>query len=464
MRVIYICGVDGSFGLPWLSPSAFPQDFVHFTLLTQNQIVVMGHRTWLSLPQPLRGRQNIVVAHGPVLGTPTMVVTSLAQAIADSKTYWPEKEVYVIGGRDLICAAAQDPSCTGLVVTKVLAPFRCDRIIDEARFMHLYQFDTCSDVFNDSTMGVRYQITTHKRRHDEQQYLDLLRFTASQGDPRIDRTLVGTRAVFGAPMRFRLTNNTMPLFLHKRIRFSNIAWELLFFLQGRTDTKWLSERGVRIWDQNTTREQLNGRGFYEYPAGEMGPGYGFQWRHFGGNYTPLSSDHADAGGVDQIALVEKLLEESSVDRRIVLMGWNPMMQHSMVLPPCHVYAQFLVDTEGGLTCMLVQRSGDLVLGVPYNVAQYALMTHMLAARSHGLGYTGRKLFAKELVHFIGDAHVYHNHQEFVQALNGYQPSTPFPTLRFKTLRRHIWEHTPMDFTLENYQPSSGQLPTATMAV
>lgn len=180
-----------------------------------------------------------------------------------------------------------------------------------------------------------------------------------------------------------------------------IAEELLWFIQGSTDAKLLQAKNVRIWDGNSTREFLDKQGFADREEGDLGPVYGFQWRHFGAEYKTCQDDYAGQG-VDQLNDVIERIRKNPNDRRIIMCAWNPVDIPRMALPPCHCLVQFYV-ANGELSCQLYQRSADMGLGVPFNIASYALLTHMMAH------ITGLK--PGDFVHTLGDAHIYLNHIE-----------------------------------------------------
>jgi thymidylate synthase len=278
---------------------------------------------------------------------------------------------------------------------------------------------------------------------DEQPYLDLVREVLDRGVVRADRTGVGTRSIFGATMRFDLRNQTLPLFTTKRVHFRGVAEELLWMLRGSTDAKELHDVGVKIWDANGTREYLDSIGLSHYPEQQLGPIYGHQWRHFGAEYTGCHSDYSGQG-VDQIADVLHKLKHDPTSRRIVLTAWNPSQLRDMALPPCHMLAQFYVH-DGELSCQMVQRSADLGLGVPYNVASYSLLCHLLA---HATG-----LRAREFIHVIGDAHVYLNHVEPLQIQLQRTPR-PFPKIYIERPRTtdNFCDIRYRDLVLEGYTP------------
>jgi len=256
------------------------------------------------------------------------------------------------------------------------------------------------------------------KRHQEYQYLDLIRDILEHGEHRPDRTGTGTLSLFGPPqLRFSLEDNVFPLLTTKKVFTKAIFHELLWFVKGSTNGQELSDLGVKIWDGNGSREYLDSIGLSHRAAGDLGPVYGFQWRHFGAEYKDCHTDYTGQG-VDQLQECIQKLKTSPYDRRIILSAWNPADLKKMALPPCHMFCQFYVSYphaqrdgtstaenrgRGRLSCLLYQRSCDMGLGVPFNIASYALLTRMVAEVAG--------LDAGELIHTMGDAHIYMDHIE-----------------------------------------------------
>lgn len=277
---------------------------------------------------------------------------------------------------------------------------------------------------------------------DEEQYLKLIMQIIETGDQRIDRTTVGTLSIFGAQMRFNL-RESFPLLTTKRVFFRGVAEELLWFIAGKTDAKLLQAKKVKIWDGNSTREFLDKCGHTEREEGDLGPIYGFQWRHFGAKYRTCNDDYTGEG-IDQLQQVIDTIRNNPADRRIIMSAWNPVDIPEMALPPCHCLAQFYVSqTRGELSCQLYQRSADMGLGVPFNIASYALLTYMIAH------VTGLK--PGDFVHTLGDAHVYLNHVEPLREQLKREPR-PFPKLQFKRQVTNIEDFTMEDFEVVGYNP------------
>ena len=250
-------------------------------------------------------------------------------------------------------------------------------------------------------------------------YEDLLRDVLEHGAVKTDRTGTGTRSVFGRQLRFDLSQG-FPLVTTKRVHMKSIAYELLWFLRGESNVAWLQENGVTIWDE------------WADASGELGPVYGVQWRSWP---TP------DGGHVDQISEVLRTLRENPDSRRIIVSAWNVADIPRMALPPCHAFFQFYV-ADGLLSCQLYQRSADLFLGVPFNIASYALLTHMIAGQV-GLG-------VGDFVWTGGDCHIYDNHEDQVRTQLT-REARPFPTLSLEPVDS-LFDYTYEHMALGGYDP------------
>ena len=256
--------------------------------------------------------------------------------------------------------------------------------------------------------------------HPEQQYLDLLRTLLESGVDRPDRTGTGTRSIFGHQMRFDLAQG-FPLLTTKKLHVKSIVYELLWFLRGETNVRWLQERGVKIWDE------------WADENGDLGPVYGSQWR---------SWPDGHGGTIDQIANVVHSIQTKPDSRRHIVTAWNPAEVDEMALPPCHCLFQFYV-AEGKLSCQLYQRSADIFLGVPFNIASYALLTMMMAQ------VTGLK--PGEFIHSFGDVHLYSNHVQQAHEQLARTPK-PLPRMRLNPERHSIFDFEFEDFVLDGYDP------------
>lgn len=272
-----------------------------------------------------------------------------------------------------------------------------------------------------------------------QSYLDLLRLVMDQGGQKSDRTGTGTRSVFGHQMRFDLAQG-FPMVTTKRVHFRSIAIELLWFLRGDTHVQYLQEHKVSIWDEWATAEQTARFG---RPAGELGPVYGHQWRNFGATQQPDGSYAQD--GVDQLSWLVNEIKTNPDSRRLIVSGWNPKEATQVALPPCHTLFQFFVQ-DGKLSCQLYQRSADIFLGVPFNIASYALLTHMVA-QVCGLA-------VGDFVWTGGDCHLYSNHVAQAELQLSRAPY-PLPNLRLNPAVTDLFAFTLNDIELLNYQHHAG---------
>ncbi|VDN58641.1 unnamed protein product [Dracunculus medinensis] len=276
---------------------------------------------------------------------------------------------------------------------------------------------------------------------DEKNYLRQVERIIENGDRIDDRTGVGTLSLFGLHSSYSLRNGVIPLLTTKRIYWKAVVEELLWFIRGDTNAKNLSAKNVKIWDANGSRQFLDSLGFTDREEGDLGPIYGFQWRHCGAEYRDMRTDYSNQG-IDQLSNVINQIKNSPNSRRIILNSWNVQDLNKMVLPPCHTLVQFAVR-NGELSCQLYQRSGDMGLGVPFNLASYGLLTHMIAHVCD--------LKAGFLHHVLGDAHVYINHIDALKEQLKREPRR-FPTIRFQKEVNTIDEFTTESIILENYNP------------
>ena len=253
-----------------------------------------------------------------------------------------------------------------------------------------------------------------------QVYLDLVRHVLAYGNVKTDRTGTGTKSVFGYQMRFNLAEG-FPLLTTKKVHLKSIIHELLWFLQGSTNIAYLKENGVRIWDEWADEQ------------GNLGPVYGYQWRNW---------PKPDGSHIDQVTQVINAIKNTPDSRRLIVSAWNVADVDQMKLPPCHAFFQFYV-AEGKLSCQLYQRSADIFLGVPFNIASYALLTMMVAQVCN--------LQLGDFVHTLGDAHIYTNHMEQVNEQLARTPK-PLPKMLINPEVNDIFKFKFEDFTLENYDP------------
>ena len=283
---------------------------------------------------------------------------------------------------------------------------------------------------------------------EERQYLDLVSEIISRGYAEEGRN-GATRVVFGRTMRFSLADGTIPILTTKRVAFKTCFEELFWFIRGSTSNAELVAKNVHIWDDNSSREFLDSRGLTDRAEGDLGPVYGFQWRHFNAPYADCATDYTGQG-IDQLARIIADLQnpETRSSRRHILSAWNPCQIDDMALPPCHVMCQFNVRQGRYLSCALFQRSGDIGLGVPFNIASYSMLTHLLA------NHCG--LIAEEFVHFIGNCHIYEDHLDALKTQLEREPMG-FPRIHVAKVRESIEEYTMDDIEWISPYKSHGPL-------
>ena len=276
--------------------------------------------------------------------------------------------------------------------------------------------------------------------HEEYQYLSLIENILNNGCDFESRN-GSTKSIFGNMMRFSLNDGIIPILTTKKVAWKTCFKELQWFIKGHTDNKLLKEVNVHIWDDNGSKEFLEKQNL-TYREDDLGPVYGHQWRHFNAPYTDCNADYTNQG-IDQLQqLITNLKsEEGRKSRRLIISAWNPCQIKEMALPPCHVLMQFYVSENKYLSCSLYQRSGDVGLGVPFNIASYSFLTHMLAKHCG--------LEAKDFVYFLGNAHIYEEHIEPLKEQIQREP-LPFPKISFKEVKENIEDYslTDIEFSQE----------------
>lgn len=273
----------------------------------------------------------------------------------------------------------------------------------------------------------------------ELNYINLIKKIINDGNDREDRTKIGTKSIFGEQLKFDLKNQTFPLLTTKKVFFRGVCEELFWFIRGDTNSKILSDKGVKIWDDFGKKEYLEKLGL-SYDEHDLGPIYSHQWRFFNAKYEGSNRDYAN-NGIDQLSNVINELKKNPNSRRLFVSAWNPCQIDQMALPPCHVSYQFYVHNNE-LSCHMYQRSCDILVGLPFNIASYSLLTYMIA---HICGYT-----PKELIISLGDIHIYNNQLSNVNELINRKPFQ-FPKLTIKRKVEYIEDFKYEDFELIDYQ-------------
>lgn len=278
---------------------------------------------------------------------------------------------------------------------------------------------------------------------EEYQYLNLIKDIIDKGTWEEGRN-GRTKSIFGGMMRFSLKDGKIPILTTKKTAWKTCLKELLWFIRGETNNKLLQAQGVHIWDGNSTREFLDSRGLVNYEEGELGPIYGRQWRHFNAECDDKGKKVEGSQGVDQLQQIIDALKDPKqrTSRRLIMTAWNPCQLDVMSLQPCHVLCQFNVHNGDQLSCALYQRSCDVPLGSPINIASYSFLTHLIAK------ICGLKAY--EFVYFMGNCHIYQEHVEIIKEQLTRKPYT-FPTVCIKQVKDNINDYEVEDFELVNYQ-------------
>ncbi|XP_034927609.1 bifunctional dihydrofolate reductase-thymidylate synthase isoform X1 [Populus alba] len=482
-------GKDGK--QPWKLPSDV-KFFKDVTLTTSDlgkkNAVIMGRKTWESIPlehRPFPGRLNVVLTRSGSFDIATaenvVICGSMGSALellAASPYFLSIEKVFVIGGGQILRESLNAPGCDAIHITEIEMDFDCDTFIPA---IDTSVFQPWCSSFPKMENDIRYCFTTYVRvrssaieshsqnngvssdgnsenskfevkkfsflpkmvfeRHEEYLYLRLVQDIITDGNLKDGRTGTGTLSKFGCQMRFNL-RKTFPFLTTKKVLWRGVVEELLWFISGSTDAKVLQEKGIHIWDGNASRDYLDSSvGLKDREEGDLGPFYGFQWRHFGARYTDMHADYTGQGFDQLLDVIEKIRNNPN-DRRIVLSAWNPSDLKLMVLPPCHMFVQFYV-ANGELSCQMYQRSADMGLGVPFNIASYALLTSIIAHVCD--------LLPGDFIHVIGDAHVYHAHIRPLQEQLHKLPK-PFPILKINSEKKDIDSFVAADFELIGYDP------------
>jgi dihydrofolate reductase / thymidylate synthase len=472
-----IAGVDknnslgNGYKLPW---KVFSEDMNWFKKKTLNNTVVMGRKTYDSMNSiKLKDRMNIVLTSTPERYFNYKDTHTFVSNFDDATKLKRQNDLYVIGGADLYNQTITNPNCDEIFLTRVntscdykhdsysTCDYMKDKVDKKVYFPHLSAEDyylsniiehgDCMIKRHDNcNIDTTYEILHYKRLlkettntyHGEKGYLNAIKDIMTKGIDRNDRTGVGTRSLFGLNFRYDLQLG-FPLLTTKRMFSRGIFEELLWFLNGHTNVKLLQDNDVHIWDGNSSREYLDKIGLTSRKVGDAGPIYGHQFRHFGAKYVDCHTSYKGQG-IDQLQYVIDLIKNDPESRRMIINLWNPVDLNAMALPPCHILYHFWISEGKYVHCSMLQRSGDMGLGVPFNIASASLLTHIIA------NLTG--LVAKELVHTINDAHIYNNH---IDALKTQLTLTarPFPKLRIiDRCQKSVEDFNSYDFVLHGYTP------------
>ena len=282
----------------------------------------------------------------------------------------------------------------------------------------------------------------HNKYNEENQYLNLLDDILSTKNNQEGRN-GNTLSIFGSTMHFSLEHNKIPIMTTKKVAWKTCLRELLWFIKGDTNNKHLKENNVHIWDENGSRQFLDGRGLTKFMEDDLGPIYGFQWRHYNAKYHNCNSDYSNKG-IDQLKEVIECLKdpEKRNSRRMIITAWNPCQLDIMALPPCHILMQFNVTNNNKLSCAMYQRSNDEACGTCFNIASYCFLTHLLAKHCDLEPY--------EFLYYKGNCHIYEEHIDNIKIQLQREPFE-FPTLEIINKREHIEDYVETDFVVNNYK-------------
>ena len=412
-------------------------------------IVIMGRHSWESIPEnyrPLKNRINLVLStdESQISDNQRIILRSFERALEwcyQHQRIYPHTQIWVIGGSMLYREAIHHRDCVGLYLTEIEDYYRCDIRFPEWNSQHLIHDPSYDRPFEDYDRFTQKNVKGIFRRYfrhsntDELDYLSVMSRLIRDGRWSQNRTGIPTYRLMGEALEFDLRGGILPLLTTKSVPFRIIFEELKWFLKGDTNVRHLMERNVHIWDANTTREELDQRGFQELDEYSLPYGYGFLWRHFGADYQTAHTDY-QGQGFDQIQYVLDQLRTQPTSRRIILSAWYPPALDRMVLPACHCLYQWSVDGDQ-LDVTMVQRSGDFFLGNPFNICSTALLTYLLGYMTH--------LHPRRFKYWIHDCHLYETHLEVARTQIARNPRA-FPTIQINP-RREIQDIS--DFELED---------------
>lgn len=408
------CAFSMNDQLPWKNT----EELAYFKQITINSTVVMGRKTWESLlVKPLPNRKNIIVS-----SQPTQEYTQIDDLYDLLLSI--EGDVWIIGGKSLIDYVIQKGWCKTLYISRLRKSYKADVF-----FHNTYNYILVNSKRFNSFDALMYE---HSPEYDvfynENVYINLVKKILKYGRKKMDRTRVGTLSLIGEKLEFDL--RSFPLLTTKRVAWKSVQEELQMFIQGKTNTKELEEKNVNIWKAHTSASFLQSRGL-DYDEGEMGPMYGYQWRNFNGK------------GIDQLKYVVNTLKDDPESRRILMTTFNPEQVELGVLWPCHgLITQFFCreneEKQQLLTLVMYQRSCDVFLGLPFNIASYACLAHIIAKQVN--------MIPDKLIIMIGDAHIYNNHIEQLKTQIERPPLVP-PQIECTVNKDDIEDY---DITLNGY--------------
>lgn len=411
--------------LPWTNT-----DLKYFREITDGGVVIMGRKTYESIGKNLPGRINIVLSR-TFMSNDTLVFSDPWELVQYCLNF-KDKKLFVIGGAEVYKWFYDNRLIQSAYITKIHGEYKCDTYFPHEPVKTNLQF--CKELPNGEAWRYDYV------NEEEESVLDLARKILINAPVKLDRTGTGTRSLFGQHLQFDLRNNTFPLMTTRKMFLRGIFEELMLYLRGQTDSKILENKGVKVWQGNTSREFLNSRGLHHLPVGDMGPSYGFLFRHFGAEYKTCLDDYTGQGS-DQLTTVINLLKNQPDNRRIIISLWDPVNVDKCPLPPCLYNYQFYVS-KGYLSCMMTQRSSDFAVAGGWNIATGALLVYLLAQ------VCGLK--PDRLIWNLGDVHIYNNLVNQIKTQCEREPRI-YPKL-FLVKKETITDYEFKDLTLLGYHP------------
>tara|TARA_Y100000389_G_scaffold81378_1_gene77924 strand:- start:21 stop:1418 length:1398 start_codon:yes stop_codon:yes gene_type:complete len=411
LSCIFACdesyGIGKNNALPW----SIPDDLKYFKEITKGATVIMGRKTYDSLPnsvKPLPDRQNIVLTNNQNLISSNNRLYRSFLDIEDFIKTNKNNNVFIIGGSKLY--KKFNDFYDSIFVTQIYRKYDCDVFIDQPSFKYeIESFSPKLSFVDFDNKITQYRFIKLKKAnnflsdiyHCDNVYKSLATCILYNGSKRPDRTGTGTISHFGNMIEFDISKH-VPVLTTKKLFWKSVVKELLWFLRGDTNAENLKKEGVNIWNGNSTKEAQEKLGLGHLQEGDCGANYSFQWRHFGAEYKTCNDNYTNLG-IDQVEYILYALKNDKYSRRIFLSGWNPSDLNKTVLPPCHVSCQFYVDNDDNISCHMYQRSCDVFLGLPFNILSYTIFTYILAKKTN--------LKPGKLVMSIGDTHIYNDHVE-----------------------------------------------------
>lgn len=429
-------GIGKDNNVPWY----ISEDLKRFSTLTQNSAVIMGRKTWQSLPQkPLKNRLNIIITSEPDKYTSDKDTVFIDYKNIDDYLLNIEMPIYIIGGSDIYNYFINRVDV--IYATMIEKEYDCDTFFKVNNF-DKFEIDKYSEKKYSEHEKCHYRYINYiksDKPHEEHKYLHLMNDILYSGKTeRPDRTGVGTLSNFGVSQTYDISGS-VPFLTTKKLAWKTVLKELLFFLRGETDSKILEKQGVNIWKGNTSREFLDKRGLTQYPEGSMGPMYGYNLLHWNYPYQGPDHDYTDKG-YNQITELLKNLKEDPYSRRHLLTTYNPEIVKDSVLCPCHgISIQFYVEDDNMLSCHVYNRSQDSFLGMPFNIASYAILTYIIAKKVN--------MKPHKLIMTSGDTHIYTNHFDQVNTQLTRIPF-PFPVLE---LSETIKDKDMKDINIDDFE-------------